>query len=114
MANQAKSADRRPQPPRGHRSQGISLMLVVVLLIIAILLGGVVGFLLSRRTDPKVHELQEAQDRITELENTLTLIGFSEDSDEPEDWIYDDGAPDNAAQDLSGGFTDINSDELPF
>ncbi len=112
MANQAKSADRRPQPPRGHRSQGISLMLVVVLLIIAILLGGVVGFLLSRRTDPKVHELQEAQDRITELENTLTLIGFSEDSDEPEDWIYDDGAPDNAAQDLSGGEADDGDDTV--
>ena len=102
MTNQTKNAARRPQPPRRRRQNGISLMLVVVLLIIAILLGGVVGFLLSRRADPKLHELQEAQDRITELENTLTLIGFSEDSDDPEDWIYDDGVPDDAAQDLSG------------
>ena len=92
------------------------MSLAIVLLIIAILMGGVVGFLISRRTDPTIHALQEANDRIMELGNTLTLIGFSED-DDPEAWQYgeDDGGGEDGAADLIGaGATNLlgNASEL--
>ena len=113
MANNTNHSAGRPQPARRRRRrQGVSVSLAIVLLIIAILMGGVVGFLISRRTDPTIHALQEANDRITELENTLTLIGFSEDTDDPEGWIYDDDAPEDDAGALSGSAADSGDDEL--
>ncbi len=106
--NTKNTASRQQAAGRRRRNGGISLGLVIVLLIISILLGGVVGFLLSRRTDPTIHALQDANDRIMELENTLTLIGFSEDSDDPEGWVYDADAADDTDDALSG---DTGGDE---
>ena len=101
--NTSKSTGKPRTAQRRRRRGGVSVTAMIALIIIAILMGGVVGFLVSRKTDPTIHALQEANDRIMELENTLTLIGFSED-DDPEAWQYgedDDGGEDGAA-DLIG------------
>lgn len=92
----------RPQRrPSRRRRQGVSVMLTIVMLIIALLMGGMAGFVIARRTDPHVHALQAANDRIMELENTLTLIGFSENDGDPEGWVYDDAVAGDASGDLA-------------
>ena len=95
----------RPQAQhrRRNRREGVPVMLVIVLLIMALLMGALGGFFVARRTDTHVHELQAANDRITELENTLTMIGFPlDDGVDPEQWAYDNAANETALQDLTG------------
>ncbi len=104
MANQT---DNTRQAPRGkrRRNNGVSVALVIVLIIMALLMGGLAGYAVARKTDPHIHELQENKDRVTELENTLTLIGYPVDDPEadPEQWLYEANLQENALADLDGG-----------
>ena len=93
-----------PKQVRRHRRRGggVPTALVVVLLVISILMGGLVGFAIARRTAPADSRLQQANERIIELENTLNLIGFPMDGD-PNEWVFDDNAPQSdAASELAG------------
>lgn len=99
---------------RRRRRQGVSVLLTVMLMIAALLVGGMGGFIIARRTDTSVHALQAANERITELENTLTLIGFSENADEQGDWSFDGTVPEGGADDLApvdAGGDDLWSDD---
>ena len=106
MANEAKQNKKRKQRP-----SGVPTLLVVLLLIIALAMGGLAGFFVARRTAPVNDELEKANERIIELENTLNLIGFPMDED-PEDWVFDDSAETSAQQELSGKVTSGKSDDL--
>ena len=66
----------RRNPPRRRRRQGVSVLAVIVLIILALLMGAFAGYFIARKTDPHIHTIQELNDRVTELENTLTLIGY--------------------------------------
>ena len=96
MANDIKQNRRRKQ--RG----GIPTALVILLLVIAIGMGGMIGFVIARRTAPADNRLEQANERIIELENTLNLIGFPMDAD-PEDWVFDDAPTTDGTEDLAGG-----------
>lgn len=95
--------EHRSNPRRRRRKPGVPVMLTIVLIIIALLMGAMAGYVIARRTDTHVHALQAANDRVTELENTLTLIGYPVGDDvDPQQWLYDNTANDNALQDLTG------------
>ena len=87
-------------------------MLVIVLIIISLLMGALGGFIIARKTDTHIHELQAANDRITELENRLTLSGIPFEDDgslEP----FDYASNDDALRDLSGqGWNDGDEADL--
>ena len=95
MSNGAKQSKRR------RRRGGVPTALVVLLLVIAIVMGGLMGFVVARRTSPVDDRLQQANERIIELENTLDLIGFPLDEN-PEEWVYDANNTGNPADDLAG------------
>ena len=79
MANNRENVRQQPQRARRRRKSGVPVMLAIVLIILSLLMGGFAGYAVARKTDPHVHELQEARDRVMELENTLTLIGYPVD-----------------------------------
>ncbi len=98
---------------RRRRKPGVPVMLAIVLIILSLLMGGMAGYVIARRTDTHVHALQAANDRVTELENTLTLIGYPVGDDvDPQQWLYDNTANDTALQDLTGAGWDDDVDEL--
>ena len=103
-------------PRRRRRRPGVPVMLVIVLIIMALLMGALAGYVIARRTDTHVHELQAAQDRIMELENTLTLIGVPLDEADPQ-WLFDNTTGEDPLDELSGadwsqeGEEDVWSDE---
>jgi len=111
MANH-RSQTNRPRGARRRRPSGVPVMLVIVLMIIALLMGALGGYFIARKTDTHIHELKAANDRITELENTLTLIGYPVGDDvDPEQWGYDHSANDSALADLTGeGWDDDEGD----
>ena len=94
-----------------RRPQGVPTALMIILLVIALVMGGLAGFAIARRSDPVRQQLLQANSRILELENTLTLMGFSLDSDDPETWAADgeDGA---VAEALNGDVDDDEDDDL--
>lgn len=110
--NNTNQNRRRPAQHRRRRPSGIPVMLVIVLLIIAMLMGALAGYVIARKTDTHLYELQEANDRITELENTLTLIGYPVDDEaDPQAWLYDNNAGEGALSDLDGsGWNDAEDD----
>ena len=113
MANNKKPTNRGAAPQRRRRRrQGVSVLLVIMLMIIALLMGAFGGYFIARKTDTHIHELQDANDRITELENTLTLIGYPLDEGvDPREWSYDNTANDTALDDLNGkGWADDEDD----
>ena len=113
MATNNENNARRPAPRRRRRRPGVPVMLTVVLLILALLLGGLGGFALARKTDTHIHELQAAKDRITELENTLTLIGYPVGEDvDPQQWLYDAAESANALEALSGDDWSEEADDV--
>ena len=89
------------QPRKRRRPSGVPTALVIVLIAIAIVMGGLLGFVVARRTAPADDRLARANERIIELENTLNLIGFPVDGN-PEEFIFDDSAQSNGAADLAG------------
>ena len=106
MANETKQIKKKKQRP-----SGVPTLLVILLLIIALAMGGLAGFAIARHTAPVNDKLEKANERIIELENTLNLIGFPMDED-PEDWVFDDSAETSAQQELSGKATSGASDDL--
>ena len=115
MANNTDNGARRhPAARRRRRRSGVPTSLVIVLIIMALLMGALGGYVVARKTDPHIHELQENRDRMTELENTLTLIGYPVDDDvDPEQWLYDRTADDSALADLSGeGWNEDEGDSV--
>ena len=104
---------RRSSAPRRRRRQGVSVLAVIVLMILALLIGAFGGFIVARKTDTHIHTIQDLRDRVTELENTLTLIGYplGEDVD-PARWAYDNTANDTALEDLNGGGWSNDEDDL--
>ncbi|MBR1560044.1 MAG: hypothetical protein IJ646_07355 [Clostridia bacterium] len=105
MTNEAKHNNKRRR-----RRGGVPTALVVILLTIAIVMGGLMGFVIARRTAPADSRLAQANERIIELENTLSLIGFPVDGD-PEAWVFDDSVSSgNAADDLAGAATEGGDD----
>ena len=103
---------RRRSAPRRRRRQGVLVLAVIVLMILALLIGAFAGYFIARKTDTHIHAMQDMSDRITELENTLTLIGYPLDEIvDPAQWAYDSTANDNALADLSGvGFSEDEDD----
>ena len=115
MANRTTNEARRPAARgRRRRRSGVAVSLVIVLIIMALMMGALAGYIVARRTDPHVHELQAAKDRVMELENTLTLIGYPVDDAEadPEQWLYDSNAEANALAELSGDGWDDDGDDV--
>ena len=105
--------EHKSNPRHRRRKPGVPVMLTIVLLIIALLMGAMAGYVIARRTDTHVYALQAANDRITELENTLTLIGYPLDDEvDPQQWLYDNTVNDTALQDLTGAGWDDDVDEL--
>ena len=97
MTNGAK------QTRRHRRRGGVPTALVVVLLVISLVMGGLAGFVIARRTSPADDRLQQANERIIELENTLIMSGYPMDEQSGEDWTFDDTAASlNPAMDLAG------------
>ena len=94
-------ANRSKQGKRSRRRRGVPTALVILLLVIAIIMGGLAGFAVARRTAPADSRLQQANERIIELENTLNLIGFPMDGD-PNEWVFDDSAASSSTSDLAG------------
>ena len=112
MANNTSNDNRRPASrSRRRRKPGVAVSLVIVLIIMALLMGALAGYVVARRTDPHVHELQEAKDRVMELENTLTLIGYPVDEDvDPDQWLYESNIEANALSELTGEQWDDEED----
>ncbi len=104
MATEMKNTEKSAQPTqkKRRRKKGVPTLLVIVLLVIAIIMGGLAGFAIARQTDSSREQLQAANAKIMELENTLTLIGFSTETDDAEQWIFDDTGETNGLEDLSG------------
>ena len=97
MTNGAK------QTRRHRRRGGVPTALVVVLLVISLVMGGLAGFVIARRTSPADDRLQRANERIIELGNTLIMSGYPMDEQSGEDWTFDDTAASlNPAMDLAG------------
>ena len=102
--------------PRGSRRRkpGVPVMLVIVLMIMSLLIGGLGGFAVARKTDTHAHALQEAQEKITALENTLTVIGYPAGQGiDPRQWLYDNSVNNSALEDLDGvGWEEDAADDL--
>ena len=99
MANEVRRGKKR------RRASGVPMVLVIILLVLAFGMGGLLGHVVARRSSTLNADLQRANARIIELENTLTLIGFSVDEDDPESWVFDDSGNTGSAADLAGDYT---------
>ncbi|MBQ9952507.1 MAG: peptidylprolyl isomerase [Clostridia bacterium] len=101
-----KTTPKRKQPQNGHKSRrrrrGVPSALVAALLIIAVFFGGLVGFVVANKTNSYRLQLVTAQERITELENILTMMGFSEGISDPNQFVFDDSDSSDEVYDLSG------------
>lgn len=95
MSNDTKQKRRR------RRRGGVPTALVILLMVLAVAAGGLGGFMIARKTAPVDSRLEQANERIIELENTLSLIGFPLDGD-PENWVFDSSSRPNSADDLAG------------
>lgn len=96
--NKKKPASRS----RRRRARGVPGALVAVLLIIAVFFGGLAGFVVANKTNTIQPKLDAANARITELENILTMMGFSEGISNPTDFIFDDTDSSDEAAHLAG------------
>lgn len=100
--NKKNETHKPAHPRRRRRRRGVPVLLVIFLLIITLAFGGLAGFAIARNSNPLRSELESANARIIELENTLTLIGFSTDEDNVDEFIFDDSAISDGLDDLSG------------
>lgn len=94
---------------RRCRVRGVPGALVAVLLIIAVFFGGLAGFVVANKTNTLRPQLEAATARINELENILTMMGFSEGISNPSDFIFDDSDNSDEVADLSGETVDESS-----
>ena len=73
-----------------RRRRGVPGALVALLLCVTLFFGGLVGFWAANKTNTYQQQLTKAEERITELENLLTMMGFSEGLSDPDDFVFDD------------------------
>ena len=78
MSEKQTSVEKKRPAQRRRRNSGVPGALVAALIVIAMFFGGLIGFAASNRTNTYRAQLEEAQAKITELENTLTMLGFSD------------------------------------
>lgn len=105
MKSNPKATDKKKpasKSRRRRRARGVPAALVAALLVIAIFFGGLVGFVVANKTNSYRAQLETANARITELENILTMMGFSEGISDPDDFIFDDSGMEDEAIDMSG------------
>ena len=100
--NEVKKRNEGGAPVRRRRRRGVPGALVALLLAIALFFGGLMGFVVANRTNTYREQLVEAEGRITELENLLTMMGFSEGVSDPDDFVFDDSGSTDELSDLSG------------
>ena len=105
--NRPERANHRPR--RRRRPRGVPKVLVAFLLIIALFFGGLMGFVVANKTNTYREQLDVAQERITELENLLTMMGFSEGVSDPDDFVFDDSDASDELGDLAGASGDNSS-----
>lgn len=110
MTMKSAPTKKKPAQPSGkgrrRRSRGVPAALVAALLIIAIFFGGLLGFVVANKTNSYRAQLTAAQERVTELENLLTMMGFSEGVSDPDDFVFDDTDASDELGDLSGETAD--------
>lgn len=91
---------------RRRRARGVPAALTAVLVVCALFLGGLFGFAAANRTNTYRQQLETANARISELENTMTLIGFSGESDGADQWVFDDTGIEDEFNDMTGATPD--------
>lgn len=91
---------------RRRRARGVPAVLTAALIAVALFFGGLLGYVVANRTNSYRADLAAAQERIASLENTLTMMGFSEDNDAADDWVFDDTDLSDELNDLSGELGD--------
>lgn len=102
VQNTAEKKEKQAPKKRRKRARGVPAALVAVLLVLALFFGGLFGFIIANKTSKHAAQLAEAEARIASLENYLTMIGFSEEESDPENWIFDDSGEVDEFGDLSG------------
>ncbi len=106
MANKSSSNNRseqtRSRSARRRRPRGVPHAVVAALLVITIFFGGLLGFVIANKTNTYHQQLTAAQARIVELENLLTMMGFSEGISDPNDFVFDDSDESDELGDLAG------------
>lgn len=88
----------KPTMKRRRRRSGVPAALVALLVVVSLFFGGLIGFIGANSTNTYREDLEVAKARISELENTLTMIGYSEDAE----WVFDDTDLSDEFSDLSG------------
>jgi len=104
-----KSGEHRAPARRRRRPRGVPHAVVAMLLIITLFFGGLMGFVVANKTNTYRAQLDSAQERITELENLLTMMGFSEGISDPDDFVFDDSDASDELSDLAGTSADNSS-----
>lgn len=100
--NPASDAKKSSAKKRRKRARGVPAAMVALLLVFSLFFGGLIGYVVANRTNDYREELVLAQARITELENTLTMLGFDENDGDADAWIFDDSDNSDEFGDLSG------------
>lgn len=108
---EAPAKKKAPQgtKPRRRRSRGVPAALVAALLVIAVFFGGLFGFVAANKTNTYRVQLDAAQERINELENLLTMMGFSEGISNPDSFVFDDSGLSDELGDLTGQVANTSS-----
>ncbi len=96
------------QRRRSKRSASTPVALVAVITIAALFFGGLAGYAIGVRNNSYRKQYEEAQERITTLENQMALIGFSSDFSDATAWTFDDTDSSDEMNDLSGNTADTN------
>ena len=91
---------------RRRRVRGVPAALVAVLVVCSLFLGGLFGYAAANRTNTYREQLDSANARIAELENTMTMIGFSGQSDDADQWVFDDSGIEDEFNDMTGATPD--------
>ena len=91
---------------RRRRVRGVPGALVAVLVVCSLFLGGLFGYAAANRTNTYRQQLDSANARIAELENTMTMIGFSGQSDDADQWVFDDSGIEDEFNDMTGATPD--------
>lgn len=106
MANEknisgAKNAVKTPQQRR-RAKQSTPVALIAIITVAALFFGGLAGYAIGVRSNSYRKQYEEAQDRITTLENQMALIGFSADASDAASWTFDATDSTDEMNDLSG------------
>lgn len=91
---------------RRRRVRGVPAALTAGLVVCSLFLGGLFGFAAANRTNTYRQQLDSANARIAELENTMTMIGFSGQSDDADQWVFDDSGIEDEFNDMTGATPD--------